>query len=242
MKKIVVFISILCLTSLAFGQSITQDSLLRRISALEATIKTQNESITNLKGVEQLSKDFPELSSNPIIFVAKKLGLGILFFIGSLVLLFVLIQQIKPDWYTFLIQKYIERFESINTMKKNKKIVLLNAHGANKDFLQSFLRKKEFLQVEVIDITDQYIAPSNNFKQFQILITNCEGLNKPAIPQDVFHTYLDKHKDMCLLFYGIPGGWDFTKNTEHNKFVSAANMRSQLYGNLISVMEYHEKM
>ena len=99
MKKIACLILTFCSIQFLFSQSITQDSLLRRIATLETTVQAQNETVKNLKGVEQLAKDFPELASSPIYFVAKKFGFGILLFIGSLVLVFWIIKSVHDFQY-----------------------------------------------------------------------------------------------------------------------------------------------
>ena len=231
MKKVFIILFFFSFNEIGFSN----DTLDVKIKILEEKLNSQDSLIKTFNVV----KGFSDIVTNPMALVAKLLetcawvgiSLGIIF---SLIWLLNKMKLFKSDWHMSFIQRLVEKYEEVNILKKNKRILLISHPDVNNEkFMTGIL--KEFKIVEKLNVTDTFIQPKETY---DVVFANYErgGQNQVIILQ-----YLKGEHD-CLFYFGQTGSWDF-RTEEYivlNKRVNLANVRAQIYGNLISTLKFHK--
>lgn len=117
-----------------------------------------------------------------------------------------------------------EALESMANMK-TMKILVLSGEKSSNEFLQSFFEEKKFPNVR--------FKPEKGFTPDVIFANNEDGtLDKDVVRQSV-------KEDMVLFYFGKAGSWDWQNDTpEISRKINFANSRAQIYGNLMSSLEF----
>lgn len=242
MKKIKIILPVLAFLAGTFtAYADGNDSL--RINMLQKELNNVRDSIASLQSsqgkVVTLLEKAERFSKEPLWMIFSKMGAFSIAVIALIFLFFWTLNKVSPNWYVVLIQRLVERNEGTNVLIRKKRILLLKHKGEKPDsikFVQNLL--EEFTVVEEIEIGTTYVAPS---KQYDIVFANFEeGFEKDKHQADL-HKYIDTPAVGTALFALVPpGSWDYRLNPELNKKVSIANVRAQVYGNLISMLKYHD--
>jgi len=214
-----------------------------RIVALQKEVNSLRDSLAvyqkSSAQVAQFISEAKKVAAEPWWSILLKIGLLGALAVGLLFLFLWTLGKVVPNWYTVIIQKLVERYEEMNVLKQKKKVLQLNINTAsaeNRRFVTNLL--EEFNVVEELDITDAYIPPK---EKYHIVFANFEiGFDKEK-HQAILHQYIDPQvNDGKTLFALVPpGSWNFALNPALNSKVSSANVRAQVYGNLISMLKYH---
>jgi hypothetical protein len=217
MKRILKLVLTLCLLVVVggvWGQDITpaQDSLLQYF------VNNQSDLKSALKNYQSVSFNWQQL----LLTLA-----GFLFFGGLTWKLW------GQEWIKNHIKtKAQEAVESMANLKGTKILVLTSASGSD-DFLRDFFKVKNFSNLRFEHIGDAYQAVSD-FDYEMIFANNDDGkLNQDIVRQ---HFRTDN-----ILFYFGKERWDTGKdNPELSRCLNMANSRAQIYGNLMSSLEFLE--
>jgi hypothetical protein len=119
-------------------------------------------------------------------------------------------------------QKAQAAIESMSNLK-TAKILVVSGAGSSTAFLESFFEEKKFLNVKY--------ASDPGFTPYVIFANNEDGtLDKDTVLQMV--------KDDMVLFYFGTVRWDYPASISKN--ANFANSRAQIYGNLMSSLEFLE--
>lgn len=217
------------------------DSL--RIIALQNEVSGLRDSIAHYQKssaqVLKLLNAAKEAAAEPWYFILLKIGLLLGLAVGLFLAFWWLLNKVAPDWHMKIIQRLVERYEEVNVLKREKKILLLNISGAdaqNLRFVNNLLR--EFNLVETLEVSDGYVKPT---KEFDVVFANFErGFDKEK-HQPILHQYIepDKHHGKALFSLVPTSSWNYALKPDLNSKVSIANVRAQVYGNLISLLKYH---
>lgn len=236
-KKIVFFVVLLLATTTWLtaggGDSLKIVTLQKEVAQLRDSVaglqKDQHQVVKVLNAVQ-------ETASDPWGYLLAKFGLLGLFAVLLAIGAFWFINKTAPNWYVVLIQRLVERYEETNVLKRKKKILVLKYSGESDEtnaFVQNML--DEFTVVETLVITDKFIAPK---ERFHIVFANFEQHFDKSKHQEILHQYITP--GICLFALIPSSGWSFTMNADLNKKVSIANSRAQVYGNLLSLLKYHD--
>jgi|GEM_PF-1675141 len=152
---------------------------------------------------------------------------GLLIFVGAAWKFWV------QDW----LKKYIkskaeEAVEEMAGLKGVKILVLSN--GDDGVFLKSFFKTKGFSNFKFIQIADKKVEVTD-FDYDVVFANNDNGnLDKTLARQYV-------KEDSVLFYFGKPNSWDWQNDTpELSRKINFANSRAQIYGNLMSSLEFLE--
>jgi len=120
-------------------------------------------------------------------------------------------------------QEAVESLSNLKTMK----ILVMSGENSSDEFLQSFFEEKKFPNVKFI--------PEKGFTPNVIFANNEDGtMDKDVVRQSV-------KEDMVLFYLGKAGSWDWQNDTpEISRKINFANSRAQIYGNLMSSLEFLE--
>lgn len=134
------------------------------------------------------------------------------------------------DWLKSHIQKKaLEAIDEINNLKTAKILVVSNGDDT---FLKSFFKEKKFPNVKFIQMPSAY-QPVSDF-DYELVFGNNDNnaLDKSALRKFV-------GEDELLFYFGKSGSWDFANDTQElSKKINFANSRAQIYGNLLSSLEF----
>jgi hypothetical protein len=132
----------------------------------------------------------------------------------------------KEKLTTYVKQKAQEAIDSLSDLKKAK-ILVVSGTESSTAFLESFFEAKKFVNVK--------FKPEPGFTPYVIFANNEDGtLDKAAVRQMV-------KEDMVLFYFGKSGSWDFANDSpEISRKINFANSRAQIYGNLMSSLEFLE--
>jgi hypothetical protein len=137
------------------------------------------------------------------------------------------------DWIKNHIKaKAQEAVESMANLKGAKILVLTSANGSDA-FLRDFFKAKKFPNVHFERIGDAFQTVSN-FDYEMVFANNDDGKLNQDIVRQHFRT------DNVLFYFGKER-WDTSKDSpELSRSLNMANSRAQIYGNLMSSLEFLE--
>ncbi len=134
------------------------------------------------------------------------------------------------DWLKSHIQKKaLEAIDEMNNLKTAKILVVSNGDDT---FLKSFFKEKKFDNIKFIQMPSAY-QPVSDF-DYELVFGNNDNnaLDKAELRKFV-------REDNLLFYFGKPSSWDFASDTpELSKKINFANSRAQIYGNLMSSLEF----
>ncbi len=148
--------------------------------------------------------------------------------IGGLLILIGLTWKL---WGKDKLTEYVKKKaqEAIDNMAnlKTANILVVGGPKSSNEFLVSFFKAKEFRNVK--------FAAEPGFIPDVIFANNEDGtLDKAAIRQMVT-------EDKVFFYFGKAGTWDYQNDTpEISRKINFANSRAQIYGNLMSSLEFLE--
>lgn len=197
-----------------WGQGITppQDSLLQYL------VKNQTDLKSVIEGYHSVTFNWKQL-----LFMLA----GFLLF-GGLTWKFW-----AADWLKSHIKvKAQEAVESIANLKGARILILTSASGSDA-FLRDFFKVKKFPNLRFERIGDEY-QDVVDFDYEMIFANNDDG----KLNQDIVRKYF---KAENVLFYFGKERWDTSKDSpELSRCLNMANSRAQIYGNLMSSLEFLE--
>lgn len=213
-RQAILFSSLLLLARAAWGQGITpaQDSLLQFLGKNHADLKSA------LEGYQSIAIHWKQLLST----------------LAGFLLFAVLTWKLwAQDWLKNHIKaKTQEAVDNMANLKEAKILVLTSTKGSD-DFLRDFFKIKKFPNLHFERISDHYQAVSN-FDYDIIFANNDDG----SLNQDIVRQYFQSDK---ALFYFGKERWDTSKDSpELSRSLNMANSRAQIYGNLMSSLEFLE--
>jgi hypothetical protein len=203
------------LSSMAgFGQSVTSDSLTRYL------LKHQESVHTIIDGYEKAGINWTQILTTLA---------GFIFFLGAAWKFFI------QDWLKAYINKKAEELaDNISNLKSTPILVVSSNKGKpdNDEFLQGFFEEKKINKTKFIRIEDNFV-PVTDFRYKLVFINNDDG----NIPQKIAEQYSDKEQP--IFYFGASGSWKFQDSSvETNKQINLANSRAQIYGNLMSTLQF----
>lgn len=213
------------------GQNLNIEALKDSITVLSKKIQVLEVDKEKLKPVI----DTIEVLRNPKDYLLQWGLLGlILFGLG-----FLLWKKI-PELITTHLSNHKEKFDRTTQLKKDKRILVLSHDVLKPD---DFIRK--FFAIKGFDKVTYEVINSEGISQIDcdiVFAYNEDG----KLNQDDICNYV-KNDDL-LFYFGATNTWAFpNKNetpTELQRFILAranfANSKAQIYGNLISSLEYHD--
>jgi hypothetical protein len=226
------YLTFLFLTFSFISQSqnnpVTLESLSKDVKTLKDSVDSFRKKQVEDSATIAVLQEIKQTLSSPLETV-KKTGIVALVTLGLLSLFLGALNTFTPNWYVQIIQKLVERYEEVNTLKRNKSILVVSLKNAtNKDFIESMM--KEFNVSEKLEVDkNTYAAPT---KSFDIIFANNET---GEIEPQVWEEYLNKFPKAYLFYFGQT----FDRLSPNIKRVSFANARAQVYSNLISIMKFH---
>lgn len=252
MKQILKLFIISFLTMNCGSFLYAQDSLMeRRVLELERHVENLNDSISLLQKsiieenrlTEQSKAKLSEFIQSPGIFILKNgtLIIAITLVFGYLLLL--ALNKLAPKWYISLIQKWIEKYEETNLLKRNKKILVISDKDnfSNERYLVNFFKQMGFSKLQYTTLTKT--RECLNDKTVDILFINNEN---QGLPQNDVEPWLTAGSSCAIIYFGKSGSWDFRRYgdqlPEFLQRMNFANSRAQLYGNLISTLQFHRTL
>lgn len=117
-----------------------------------------------------------------------------------------------------------------NSLRKNKKILVITSNSSDDTFIRRFFRGMEFEKVEFKSISSY----SQVDRSFDLVFINNES---GTIDNEVIEDYINRGNNRLIFHFGasrLPEEW-----VKDNK-IALANYRVQLYGNLINTLKYQE--
>ena len=232
-KRILVFLLVIIAAN---SLQANTDSL---ILELRTEVQQLRDSLVSYDAAQanQTLKNIQSYIDNPWDFI-KLLGWTILLTVGLVSIFFFMLNRFNPKWYVKLIQRLVEKYEEVNVLKRKKRILILSPEAPpNKDFIDSFFTEREF-NFDTLN-TNTFQQPK---KGFDILFANNEN---GGIDQELLEEYLSKNVGSCLFYFGASGTWNFKKYLKEDPYqilkrISFANSRAQVYGNLVSMLKFHD--
>lgn len=217
------------------------DSLQAKVAQLEKQISDNKSSSELLKNSEKLLTEF---TKSPIWFVFKYVGITVAFAIALLLCLFFLLNKVSPKWHTNLIQRWVEKYEEVNQLKTNMHILVVSdKEFSNERFIKKFFGTKGFKNVAYRTVSQAEELLSQKDHDYNLIFVNDES---GTIPQEKSERWMEENKYSVLFYFGKSGGWNFRKYEselpEYLDRLNLANSRAQIYGNLISSLNYHQTL
>lgn len=224
--------------------------ILKKITTLDGQVSNLTDSLSHYKAIikdyesiDKSAKLANEFLSNPI---------GSLFKYGAFLLalsligiwgIFWMLNKLESKWFTTIIQRWVERYEAVNKLKEKKRILVLSSEDfPNEVFIKKMFDKKHFKE-ENIKYVSSIKTAKTTLEQgnYAVLFANNED---DCFNQADLEDLISNHKYSVLFYYGKSGSWDFRKykdkEPDYLKRLNLANSRAQVYGNLISSMNYHD--
>jgi hypothetical protein len=207
-RFLMIFLLILAPT-FCYSQGTAQDSVLQFLTK-------------NQESIHQIVEGYKKVSFNWEQLIAT--------FSGVILLIFLTWKLWFQDWLKSHIQKKtLEAIDEINNLKTAKILVVSNGDDT---FLKSFFKEKKFPNVKFVQMPSAY-QPVSDF-DYELVFGNNDNnaLDKSALRKFV-------GEDNLLFYFGKSGSWDFANDTpELSKKINFANSRAQIYGNLLSSLEF----
>ncbi len=138
------------------------------------------------------------------------------------------------DWLKKYVQEKAEaKLQELTSLKKANILVLTSQTG-NDSFLRDFFKEKKFPNVRFEQIGDTFKS-INDFDYEVVFVNNDDNM----IDKSVVREYAKG--EQLLFYFGKPTSWDFQNDTpELSRKINFANSRAQIYGNLMSSLEFLE--
>lgn len=132
----------------------------------------------------------------------------------------------KDKLFNHVKKKTQEAIDNLNNLK-TVKILVVSGKNSSDEFLRSFFEEKKFSNVK--------FKPESGFTPDVIFANNEDNsLDKDAVRKMV-------GERMVLFYFGKSGSWDYANDTpELSRKINFANSRAQIYGNLMSSVEFLE--
>lgn len=208
----------------------------QQLQQQEKQLKQLAAEIDSLRKASILVRESEALLKEPKQ-ILWKLGLPVVAFVFLMWLAWKFVVWLEPAAFTKFIQRLVERYEEVNVLKRQKKILVISPPLKEEDtksaFIQDLFEEKEFKLVEFQYDVTQYTAPEQ--APDLIFVDNERG----GLSQDLMVAYLKQFPGACLFYFGRPGSFDFKHHPAINDRINLANSRAQVYGNLLSTLKYH---
>ncbi len=217
------------------------DSLQARVVQLEKQISDSKSSRKLLENSERLLIEF---AKSPVVFIIKYGAISLVAIIILLFLLLWILNKVAPSWHTSLIQRWVEKYEEVNQLKANKSVLVVSDEQfSNERFIKKFFDTKDFKNVAYKTVSQAEELLSQKDHNYSLIFVNDES---DIIPQEKSEKWMEENKYSVLFYFGKSGGWDFQKYganpPEYLNRLNLANSRAQIYGNLISSLNYHQTL
>ena len=215
MKKITLLFLFVLFSVGLIAQATAQDSLMQYL------IKNQNNVKAIVDGYEKVAFNWKQF----------------LVTFGGFIFLAFLTWRLwaKEKFNSYVKQKAQEAVESLSNLKTANILVLSSETGnttKNDLFLKSFLKAKKFPNVHFERIADKF-KPISDFSYDVVFANNEDNLLDKAVVRQY------AHEDVVIFYFGKPASWDFQNDApEISKKINFANSRAQIYGNLMSSLEF----
>lgn len=178
--------------------------------------------------LQYLMKNRDGLQTAIEVFDWKQLAwtlVGFLFFAGAAWKIWI------KDWLKKYVQEKAEETLEEITSLKNTNILVLTSKTGKDDFLRAFFKAKKFPNVRFERIEDQYKEISD-FDCELVFANNDDGKLNQGIAREYY-------KEGRVFFYFGKERWDSSKDSEDlGRNLNMANSRAQIYGNLMSSLEF----
>lgn len=252
-RLFVVLFSLLPLTAFAQRQDAVMtkiDSLENRIRILEQTAKTSASELdgkfANKAGELENKLESTRLAFQEDFFWAKAFAIVGIGGVLGIVAMFISLMRRAPaiaeakvkEKFDELLQTKKEQLIALireqddeRRLKAQKRLLVLHAPGADRDFLTRFFAEMDFKQIGYAAIDDYIPSPEHDLVFFH----NDNGdLDKARVVEIANRT-----PSHVVCFYFGPGRVDTTGNLDRR--FAFANARTQLYGNLMNALR-HQKL
>lgn len=141
----------------------------------------------------------------------------------------------KEKLVNYIRLKAQEAVDAANNLKTANILVLSSLEGQNQGnttFLSSFFKAKNFPNVHYEFIGNEFKTVSN-FQYDVVFANNDDGF----LDKTIVRKYI--REDTVLFYFGKSGSWDFNNDTpDISRKINFANSRAQIYGNLMSSLEF----
>ncbi len=181
--------------------------------------------------LQYLMKNKDGLKTAIEVFDWKQLALtlvGFLIFAGAAWKIWI------KDWLKKYVQEKAEETLDEITSLKNTNILVLTSKTGKDDFLRSFFKTKKFSNVHFARLGNEFKA-IGDFDYEVVFANNDDG----ELDKSIVRKYVAEEQP--LFYYGKPNSWDYQNdNPELSRKINFANSRAQIYGNLMSSLEFLE--
>ena len=211
MKRKLGLLPLLMLPIVVFGQSVQDSVLLEFLSENRSTLE---EMVSNYR---KFTVTWPQLlvTFGGFIFLA-----GLTWRLWGK-------QKLKE-----YLQKKSQEAVDLLTDLKTSGILVLSGKDSSDKFLRSFFREKRFTAVKFLPIDDKKVEVKE-FEYSLVFANNEDG----KLDKSIVRQYLDK--ETALFYFGKSGTWDYQNDApEISIKINFANSRAQIYGNLMSSLEF----
>ncbi len=214
LKRQFIFLVLILFKTVVSAQAVTADSLNHYL------LKHQESVIGMVNGYEKISFSWIQLGST---------------LVGVIFLTFLTWKLWLQEWLKNHIQTKAKEFaDDLLAMKQIPILVLSSTSGqpGNDGFLKDFFAEKKLTQVKFLPISDTVI-PVTDFR-YKIVFANNEdaNLNKALVREYV-------KNGQAIFYFGPQGSWDYSVDTlEIKRQINFANSRAQIYGNLMSTLQF----
>lgn len=239
-------ILMLFLVSLA-GNGQKKDSLeiiYKKVEVIESEKQlAQKEYEIYKKGLEVDYKNAKSEVNNKLEIIAWLIGvLGI----GGLIAILVFIVKYANKAAAIQIEKKLTRIfldekgkliqliksqNEENQLKEDKIILVLSNKESDDEFIKRFFKEMGFKKCAFEKIMDYQKV----MKEYDLIFFNNED---SILSQEVMKQYIDNAKDETMFFHF--GSVRFSDMEAKNNKVIFANLRTQVYGNLINALRFHK--
>lgn len=134
------------------------------------------------------------------------------------------------NYVTGKAQEIVDRLSNL----KGAKILVLTDKNGSDTFLRSFFPQKKFPNVRFEHIGNEF-RPITDFEYQVVFINNDDNKIDKSVARQYFR------EDTALFYFGRASSWDFNNDTPAiSRAINFANSRAQIYGNLMSSLEFLE--
>ncbi len=124
-----------------------------------------------------------------------------------------------------------EAIDNMNNLKTTNILVLTSEQGDEK-FIRSFFKNKNFSNVKYVQIANEVKKPDDF--DYELVFANNDD-NK--LNSDIVRQYL--REGIALFYFSTDSRWELKEEKpEIKRSINFANSRAQIYGNLMSSLEF----
>lgn len=234
------------------SNSIRIEYLENRVQTLSDTLDALGDTLNFYKGkirnyeaineAAKLANDFLERPIRTLFISGAIIVVVIIFVICSFLWI---LKKTNPKWFTILIQNWVEKYEEVNMLKRDKSILVISSNDfPNEKFIKRLFDKRRSNFQNVTYTSIETAAAKLNEREYNIIFANNED---KALDQENLEKLIAKHKYAVLFYFGKSLTWDFNKYSkgqepEFLERINFANSRAQVYGNLLSSMKFHDTL